>query len=126
MLGMRRQAVGERLSTLQNPHHIENNRTESALRGKLGNDRKGAVKWDARVQKGRKLLREKKDVFTAGCTKRRQLKLESFGFFQADVDRNQALAAQFAGNELVVFRSQLSGASLPIGSHCTEKKSRGH
>ena len=57
----------------------------------------------------------------------RELDLEAAGLLiQPDINRDQALAAQFRSHQLVVFGSERAGAGLAIGGYGAEKESRRH
>src|SRR5207244_3267354 len=90
MRGVRRKTVGKRFAALQDTHYIQDNRTEFGTGGEFRYDRQGAVYRNSCVQQSGKFLGEEQYVFAASI-ERRQPELETFGFFETDVDRYQAL-----------------------------------
>ena len=123
---MRGDAVGQRFPALEQADDVEHDSAECASFGELGCNRKRAIDGNTGIQKGRKFLREEKNVAAVARLKRRQAELKPALLLGADEDGNQSLALEFLRGYLLGFRGQRAGAELAIGSHGAEMEGGGH
>ena len=74
---------------------------EGGALGEFGGDAEGAVDGDAGGEKGGEFLGEEEDVAPLAAAGAGEFEDEVLLLLDADVDRGEALAAEFAGDEFV-------------------------
>src|SRR5262249_35205944 len=88
---MRRQAVGQRLATLEHAEYIQDHPAELRPLGQLAGDTQCAVERHACVEQRGKLLREEENIAMASTSEVGQLQLKRFLPLDPDIDRGQPL-----------------------------------
>ena len=100
---------------------------KAGVLGEFGGDAEGAVERDGGVEQGGEFLGEEEDVAAAPLPK--EGSLNSSGGFSgrdADVDRGEALLAEFAGDQFLVVAGEAAGADLAIAGDGAEEEGGGH
>ena len=124
MIRVSGQAVGQRSAALQHAQDVLHQRAERRPLGQFDGDGQRAIQRHAGVEQRGELLREEQNVFLLAAGERRQLDLEGFLGFLADVDRREPLAAQFVGDQALGFAMDGAGTNLPVGCYGAEMKAR--